>query len=74
MSRRTNAIVTALSVLALGSTLISSCVKPSAVNLYNRGVAKQEQGDYKEAIADYTKAIEIDPSDARSCNNRGFKV
>ena len=44
MSRRTTAIAAALSVLALGSPLISSCANPLANNSYNSGVEKYEQG------------------------------
>ena len=31
---------------------------------YNRGTAKDELKQYKEAIADYDKAIELNPKDA----------
>ena len=34
--------------------------------------AKDELKDYKGAIADYTKAIEIDPNYADAYNNRGI--
>ena len=61
MSRRTTAIAAALSVLALGSPLITACANPLANNSYNSGVDKYEQGNYQGAIADYTKAIEINP-------------
>ena len=59
MSRRTTAIAAALSVLALGSPLIIANANPLANNLYNSGVNKYEQGSYQGAIADLTKAIEI---------------
>ena len=38
---------------------------------YNRGNSKGDLKDYKGAIADYTKAIEIDPDYAAAYNNRG---
>ena len=37
-----------------------------------RGLAKQAKGLQDEAIADYTKAIELDPKYARAYMNRGF--
>ena len=39
---------------------------------YYRGVAKFSIGDDKGAIADYTKAIEINPKDAQTYGRRGF--
>jgi tetratricopeptide (TPR) repeat protein len=41
-----------------------------AIDYYNRGVRKQEKGDLDGAIADCTKAIELDPRDAESHVNR----
>jgi tetratricopeptide (TPR) repeat protein len=38
----------------------------------NRGVAYARKKDYDRAIADYTRAIEIDPRDAKTYNNRGL--
>jgi len=70
VSRRTTAIAAALSVLALGSPLISGCANPLAINAYNSGLEKYEQGDYPGAIADYTKAIKINPHDSRYYYNR----
>ena len=52
MSRRTTAIAAALSVLALGSPLITACANPLADNSFNSGVDKYNQGDYQGAIAD----------------------
>ena len=72
MSRRTIAIAAALSVLALGSPLITGCANPLATNFYNSGVEKYEKGDYQGAIADYTKAIEINPQDAIAYRLRGI--
>ena len=37
-----------------------------------RGFSKHELGNYYEAIADYTKAIEIDPDYALGYANRGI--
>ena len=71
MSRRTTAIAAALSVLALGSPLISGCSNSLADIPYNSGVDKYEQGDYQGAIADYDKAIENNPQDEIVYLNRG---
>ena len=38
----------------------------------NRGIAKKKLQDYRGAIADYTKAIELNPYLAEAYNNRGF--
>jgi tetratricopeptide (TPR) repeat protein/predicted Ser/Thr protein kinase len=35
-----------------------------------RGLTRAEAGDLEGAIADYTRAVELDPSDASSWNNR----
>jgi tetratricopeptide (TPR) repeat protein len=43
---------------------------PSAY--YNRGLAYYNQQKYAQAIADYNKAIELDPNDADAYYNRGI--
>ena len=72
MSHRTIAIAAALSMFALGSPLITANANPLAIQYFNQGVEKYEAGNYREAIADYTKAIEINPQDANSYYNRGL--
>ena len=57
----TTALATAAVVLST-----QAAVAQSADDFYNRGLAKQRSEDYQGAIADYTKAIEIDPQYARS--------
>jgi len=37
---------------------------------YRRGVVYENKGEYEHAIAEYTKAIEINPRHAPSYNNR----
>jgi len=39
---------------------------------FNRGIAWENKGDLNKAIADYTKAIEINPNYAKAYNNRGL--
>jgi Flp pilus assembly protein TadD len=47
-------------------------VDPNYANAYNdRGVTYEVKRDYDLAIADYTKAIELDPNRALFVNNRG---
>ena len=71
MSGRTIAIAAALSVLAIGSSMITANANPLATQHFNQGVEKYEAGNYQGAIADYTKAIEINPQNATAYNNRG---
>jgi tetratricopeptide (TPR) repeat protein len=39
---------------------------------FNRGVAYGEKGQHDKAIADFSKAIEINPRDANNYFNRGI--
>ena len=71
MSRRTTAIAAALSVLALGSPLITGCTNPLETQYLNQGVEKQKAGNYQGAIDDWSKVIEINPQNAIAYNNRG---
>ena len=43
-----------------------------ANELYKRGVARSQLGDYQNAIIDYTKALEINPEWAEVLYHRGF--
>ena len=72
MSRRTTAIAAALSVLALGSPLITANANPLARQYFDQGIEKYDAGNYQGAILDYTKAIEIDPNNANAYVNRGI--
>ncbi len=87
MTRRTTALAAALSLLPLGQPLLlgsttalataavvlstQAAHAQSADEFFNRGNAKDESGDYQGAIADFTRAIEIDPQDAAAYYNRG---
>ena len=87
MTRRTTALAAALSLLPLGQPLLlgsttalataavvfstQAAHAQSAGEFFNRGNAKYRLRDYQGAIADYTKAIQIDPQDAFSYVNRG---
>ena len=77
MSRRTTAFAAALSLLPLGQPLLlgsttalataavvlstQAANAQSAGDYVNAGVEKSKRGDFKGAIIDYTKAIEINP-------------
>ena len=43
----------------------------SAIDYFNRGVIEKANGDFDSAIADYTRAIELDPTYAAAYSNRG---
>ncbi|ABM78777.1 tetratricopeptide repeat protein [Prochlorococcus marinus] len=60
--------------LATGAVMLSTqtAVAQSAAVFFNRGYAKDELKDYQGAIADYTKAIAINPQYADAYNNRGI--
>ena len=72
MSRRTVAIAAALSVLALGSPLVTGCTKSLAINFYNSGVEKHKEDDYQGEIDNYTKTIQVNPKNTDAYNNRGL--
>ena len=60
-------------MLALTLCILSSgCDSRSAPAYNNRGNAYRQQGEFENAIADLTKAIELDPLFAIAYNNRGF--
>src|SRR5438105_1181051 len=44
----------------------------STGELLNRGVEQLQQGDADGAIAEFTKAIEADPTYSKAYNNRGL--
>ena len=59
-----------LLILLLASS-VAGC-QPQAVQHYNRGVELQEEGNYEQAILEYTNAIELDPNFADAYYNRGI--
>src|SRR5215831_7079346 len=56
----------------LGRSVVAGEAPSMDADAYNhRGVASYKKGQYDQAIADYTKALEINPNDAEIYNNRG---
>jgi len=47
-------------------------VKAQALAYYERGNAQLDQRDNAAAVADYTKALDLDPTNARAFNNRAL--
>ena len=59
MRRRSTAIAAALSVLALGSQLITGCSNSAGDIHFRSADLKYKRGDYQGAIDDLTQVIEI---------------
>jgi tetratricopeptide (TPR) repeat protein len=49
-----------------------SPLKRAAIHWVARGLARRQQGDLPGAIADYDRAIELEPDDATAYTNRGL--
>jgi lipoprotein NlpI len=62
------AILVAASLSVVPSAAIA---QSSAVDYFNRGVIEKANDDFDGAIADYTRAIELDPTYAAAYSNRG---
>jgi tetratricopeptide (TPR) repeat protein len=52
-------------------TIVAGPDTLAALNLYNNGNIKKKAQDYRGAIQDFTKAIEINPTYSKAYNNRG---
>jgi Flp pilus assembly protein TadD len=62
-----------LLTLFLGRTAVAAEAPSMDAEAYNhRGIAYYKQGQYDQAIADYTKALEINPKYADVYNNRAY--
>ena len=58
--------------ISLGLVLLLWCCSgENAEKYYNNGFLKGETGNYKEAIIDYNKAIEINSNHSKAYYNRG---
>ncbi|MDB9386653.1 tetratricopeptide repeat protein, partial [Microcystis aeruginosa] len=70
-------LATVRPVMALESrqpaeTRIAQGNNQDAIGYYNRGVGYIQQEKYDLALAEFTKAIELDPNYTEAYNNRGF--
>ena len=61
-------VLATLVILYLGPPVYSQ----TSQTYIDSGHRKQSQGDYRGAINDYTKAIELKPNFATAYNNRGL--
>jgi tetratricopeptide (TPR) repeat protein len=62
-------LLVSLSVLIFPGNIFG---QQTAVELYDRGVNKMQKGDHAGAIADCTKAIELNPRFGEAYKNRGL--
>lgn len=69
MSAQTKALLLIVLLLTLAS--VAPCSSKEAQEIARRGSAKQEKGDFDGAIADYTKALQLDPDQVTVYINRG---
>ena len=56
----------------LSVLLVSVSFGQTAEEYKNQGNAKYDLQDYRGAILDYNKAIELDPTNVKAYNNRGM--
>ena len=57
-------------ILLYSKIFISTLIAQNSTDYYNRGVSKVNLRDYKGAIQDYNKAIELNPKNADAYYNR----
>ena len=67
-------LVGLMPAVGIGAGLLTTqaAFAQTAIDLFNSGLDKAKSGNLKGAIADWTKAIEIDPLFARAYYNLGF--
>ena len=61
-----------LIILLVALVSLTTAYCQTADEYFDMGVSKLQLEDYRGAIADYTKVIEIDPNDATAYHERGF--
>ena len=60
-----------LFILITWLLLLGSCNNPAEEEYYKKGDASGKAKDYKDAITQYDKAIELNPKLAKAYNGRG---
>jgi len=65
---RSSGTFTGIAALLL---LMTGCTRPVANVLLLKAQLENNKGDYKAAIADYNKAVELDPKFVGAYNGRG---
>ena len=69
---RTTLLKALLVAASLSDVRSAAIAQSSAVDYFNRGVAEKAKGNLEGAIADYTRAIELDPKYAAAYFHRGI--
>ena len=62
--------ITAMVAVTLTSSIVSASAVDDAKNFFTSAEVKFSNNDYKGAITDYTKAIELNPKFAEAYNSR----
>jgi lipoprotein NlpI len=70
-SMRTTLLKAILVAASLGVVPTAGIAQSNSVDYFNRGVAEKANGDLEGAIADYNRAIELDPKFGAAYSNRG---
>ena len=76
MSRNPSLIIVAAALLCLAQSGVGRAQNKKsgggATEHANKAVKLAQAGSYDEAIAEFTKAIQLSPNDARIYNDRGW--
>ena len=72
MERQQTFRIWIISLLIFSSFMTACSFVKSDRKHFNQGVANYNSGDYEQAMADYNKAVELDPDYALAYYNRGM--